>query len=583
MKLINPQHFKKVNTWLLYFIMVGAFTACQKNKVEPGITEKTTEDIETILREAGVPVDPVEKEDITTTEFETEENGTLFSCTRTEVDATIAPEQFNHYDPNTEVIIAGMLLKGNSLDKGTPDRIPIQRGGGTITISTLNGSQTVSNTVDEFTNGNYFQAVNELLQTNSGIVPAKFTFSIHQIRTEEEFELALQANATFLRRIKTSLSFSTDLNKKFNRIMVNLDQSYYNILFDRPNQVAGFFHPEVDPAELQRHVGPLNPMTYISSVNIGRRFALLIESTEEASVIEAAASACFSGNCGSGSTKVLSSLSDLRIKAFALGGEANQLIQAVTGSISELTEFLASSGDIRTGVPLSYVVRTVLEDKVVKNGVSTKYTLENCVPVAPQSCDCGFKGDDCDIPKTVQKFNSRTFSKGSGGIDANARVTQEEDVVVGMAITVSNEIGIKKNRVRILRLIVRKVNPDGTLGPKKVIKSSQGNDNGAAEIEFEAPGNRILTGIGLRVQDTNVNRARFHHSELFLDDASCELKIRDEKSVVFGDGGGLEREYRLSSDYDYNNVTPCITGIAVGAHDDNINILKVEVGELVLK
>lgn len=566
---------------LLFILCV----ACQKEPVTaidpPPVGQ--VEDIEAILRSATTPQDPVPNETKDVTNFETEENGTRFSCTRTEVDATIAPEEFNNYDPNADVILAGMLLKGESLTKGTPDRVAVRRGPGNLSLSTLNGSQQVSKSMEEWTPGNYFETINDLLIENSGIVPARFNFTIQQIQTEEELEIALEAETSALRFIKASLSFSTDIEKKFNRIIVRLNQSYFNILFDRPNQISDFFHPSIGANDLQPHVGPLNPLTYISSVNVGRQFTLLIESTESASEIEAAANACFRGNCAGGNTKVLNELKDLRVKAFALGGDASQLIQAVTSDISQLTEFLASSGDIRTGVPLSYVVRTVLEDKVVKNGVTTKFTLENCVPIAPETCDCFTKGEDCEELKTVQKENTRSVRKGSGSIDASASTNLADEVVVGMKITVSNEFGIGNMRVRILRLVVRKVNPDGTLGPKRTITSSQGNGNGSAEIEFEAPGNRILTGIGLRVSGTNVNRARFHHAELFLDDGDCRLKLRNEQNFVIGDGGGLEQEYLLTEEYDFSKVTPCIRGVAVGADDDNINILKIDVGELVLK
>ncbi len=581
MKSLRP----KVSKLLLSsVILLGSLTACEKEPVsllDPS-PEQTNNEIEQLLGNAGELEEVVPKEDITTSVFEENRNGITFSCTQTEVDATIAPEKFHNYDPNADVIVAGILLQGGSLSKGTPDRVPVRRGGGQLTISTLNGSEQVTGSMEEFSVGNYFETVNKLLRENSGIVPAKFNFTIQQIQAEEELELALQAESSSLKLIKASLSFSTDIEKKFNRIVVLLNQSYYSILFDRPNTVSDFFHPNVSVEELRPHFGPQNPLTYISSVNVGRQFALLIESTESSSVIEAAANACFSGNCGGGSTKILSELKDLRVKAFALGGEAGQLIQAVTSNINELADFLATSGDIRTGVPLSYVVRTILEDKIIKNGVSTQYTLENCVPLVAPACDCQFKGEGCDIPKKIQNINTRTVSKGSGGVDASVRTTNADEVVVGMKITVSNELGIRKNRVRILRIIVRKVNPDGTLGPKRVIKSPQANDNGGAEIEFEAPGNGILTGVGLRVSDTNVNRARFHHAELFRDDADCRFKLREQRAAVLGDGGGLEQEYKLSDEYDFNKVTPVIKGLSVGAHADNINVLKIEVGELVM-
>lgn len=568
----------------LFLMMVLLVTACQKEEANPtpNVTPATLAEL---LRTGGLPDEPEVRDNTTSTTSEVEEEGTLFSCTTTEVDAAIAPQEFNNYDPNADVILAGNLLEGNSLQKGTPNRIPLRRGGGTLTISTLNGSEQVSKSIDEFTGGNYFEALNDLLIENSGIVPARFNFTIEQIQAVEELELKLQAEASFLGRISTSLSFSTDIEKKFNRFLVMLNQSYFSVLFDRPNSLEEFFHPNVTLNDIDAFVDPGNPMTYISSVNIGRQFALLIESTESAAVIEASANACFSGNCGGGETKVLNELKDLRVKAFALGGEANQLIQAVTSDVSELQTFLASSGDIRTGLPLSYVVRTVLEDRIVRNAVATKFTIENCVPVAPKLCDCQFTGDDCDIPTEIRLKNKREVQIGSGNSDSSAGSTRTNEAIVGFKIGLKKGSGVitPNTNVDIFQVITKRVNPDGTLSNKRVINGSNSNGSATIELQFEAPGNALITGIGLRASDHDANRAQIFFREIFLDENDCRIKYGPEQSVRLGSDGGLEREYKLDQDYDMTTKTPILQHITFGAHNSNFHLLKFKVGELHLE
>lgn len=539
--------------------------------------ELTNAVIRQILENGGVFEDPEIGNDTVSTNFETEREGTQFSCTRSEVDARIAPDKFFNFDPNADVIIAGNLLAGNSLQKATPDRIPIRRGPAKFSLSLFNASNSVSGSMEEYSTANYFETVNDILQENSGIVPARFNFTIQEVQTEEELELAFQAESNSLGLLKASLSFSTDLERSFNRFVVLLNQTYFSVLFDRPSSLSDFFHPDVTIEDLQRVVGPQNPLTYVSSLNVGRQFALLIESTESSAVIEASANACFRGNCGGGNTKLLSELENLRVKVFALGGDASQLIRAVTTDVNELTNFLASSGDIRTGAPLSYVVRNVLDDRVVKNEVATKFTIENCTPIGPLACDCFHKGDNCELETEVDRFNERTVQKGRGGVDRGITSIREDEVVVGMRMTVSNEFGIGNMTVSLLHLIVKKLNPDGSLGAKRIIKAS-GSRDGDGEINFEAPGNSILTGIGLRVKNTNVNRAQFFHREISLDEEDCQFKLGPENNTFIGSQGGLEQSYKLTEDY--GDKAACFKGISVGANDDNINILKLEVGEL---
>ncbi|MEO0472750.1 MAG: thiol-activated cytolysin family protein [Bacteroidota bacterium] len=564
----------------LILVFCFSLTACQKDDIDidPQLSGELTEDlIRDILQGGGQFNDPVTRSDTNSTNFENEVDGVQFSCTRSEVDATIAPDKFFNFDPNADVIIAGNLLAGNSLQKATPDRVPLRRGPGKVSLSLFNASSSVSGSMDEYSPSSYFETVNDILQENSGIIPARFNLTIQEIKSEQELELAFQAQASSLGGLKASLSFSTDLDKKFNRFVVLLNQTYFSVLFDRPSSLSDFFHPDVTAEDLQRVVSRENPLTYVSSLNVGRQFALLIESTESSAVIEASANACFRGNCGGGSTKLISELENLRVKVFALGGEAGQLIQAVTTDVSELTNFLASSGDIRTGVPLSYVVRTVLEDKVVRNEVATKFTIENCVPITAPVCDCYHKGDSCDIPTAVDKFNERTVQKGSGGIDRSILTIGEDEVVVGMRATAHNAPGIKNSTVRLLHLIVKKINTDGSLGEKRVIKGD-GNTSNNGEIEFEAPGNAIITGIGLRVSGNNFNRAQFFYREISLDESDCKFKFGPERETFIGSQGDLEQSYKLSDDY--GDEVAVIKGLSLGVHDSNVNIMKVEVAEL---
>ncbi len=140
------------------------------------------------------------------------------------------------------------------------------------------------------------------------------------------------------------------------------------------------------PGELAPFVGAGNPATFISSVTFGRIFYLLIESTESADSIGVSVNLSFSGALGkvndTTTVRYVNTLKDLHITAYALGGDANKALRAVTSSLDSLKDFLAEGGDIRTGVPISYVVRSVQHpEKIVKIGLNTTYDVRDCRPI----------------------------------------------------------------------------------------------------------------------------------------------------------------------------------------------------------
>jgi Thiol-activated cytolysin len=136
---------------------------------------------------------------------------------------------------------------------------------------------------------------------------------------------------------------------------------------------------------LAKYVGPGNPATFIESVTYGRIFYLLVQSTSSAAEVNAKVTAFVQGavNTG-GSVEVtdLSSLEQLDVKGYALGGNAGLAQDALMGDYQAVRNFLAQGGDYRTGVPLSYVVRSLARpDMIVNVKVNTEYDEINCTPV----------------------------------------------------------------------------------------------------------------------------------------------------------------------------------------------------------
>lgn len=321
-----------------------------------------------------------------TTELRGNEN---WVCTTKTYDVTKAPEEFPLFDPNSEVIWPGNLLQGQSLTRATPTPIPVERGGGTIVVTLNNGAlKGVSRTVPVVSLGSIYDAANDIIGNIPASLPARFNFETERVESNQQLAIAtnLSWEAYSLWNMKGGLSIDVNTRRHYNKYLVKLNQSFYTVAFELPTSAEQLFAEGTVPVDLAPFVGPGNPATFISSVTFGRIFYLLIESTESADSVAASINLSFSGALGklADTTKVkyVNTLDSLRMTAYALGGDANKALRAVTSSLDSLKDFLAEGGDIKTGLPISYVVRSVQHpEQIVKVGLNTTYDVRDCRPI----------------------------------------------------------------------------------------------------------------------------------------------------------------------------------------------------------
>lgn len=313
----------------------------------------------------------------TTTSAVTVDSGS-WVCTHNTWDVVQGNLSFPIYDPNVSVVYPGSLLQGASLDKATPDIVAVRRGGGTVSIDLVNGSYSVAVPIAEIKKSAVSQALNDIMANNNEVMPARFTLKHDVVKTQEQLALGLGLNVDVWGVTAAgNLSFSN--NDDVNHYLVSLNQTFYTMSFDIPYNYNDLFHPTVKPMDLAKYVGRDNPACYISDVTYGRVFYMLIESTSDVAQISAAVSGSYSGDSASFNANYLSSLENLSVKVMSLGGDVVSTFSTIEASeLTTLTSMLGQSANIKTGVPLSYVVRTVYNNKLVKNKIDLEYTISDC-------------------------------------------------------------------------------------------------------------------------------------------------------------------------------------------------------------
>jgi hypothetical protein len=344
---------------------------------------------------AGGTYEKVEPEEtvLSSTAMEEEREDGFWSCTVERRSAVTAPDDYATFNPNAEIIYPGSMLQGATLVNATPEPIVVPRAGGTVVINLLNGSSGVAQSVDEVKQSTIVQAVNDILAANTGIVPARFTYNSSEVQSREQMALSLGVNVSTLSvDFNSKMSFSMD--QQYNRFLVQMNQSFYTVSFDLPYSIDQLIAPGVTGEQLEPYVGPGNPATYISSVTYGRNFFLLIESTSSVMDMKASIQASYDALVVDGSMDLnatyVRDLSNVNIKVFALGGDQSLATATFNGDFEAIGDFLTEGADIRTGVPLSYVVRNVADNSIVNVKVATDYDVKTCIPMMTEQLYSGF-------------------------------------------------------------------------------------------------------------------------------------------------------------------------------------------------
>lgn len=374
-----PSFYHHLSTFAATICILLAL-AC--NKGEPPVGELT---FDSVVSLGGVVENPPAFELVDTIPAAAPQqiiDDEIWSCKDFQVDISQNAEDFILYSSNNaEIVYPGNFLQGQSVSAGAPKIIPLKRGPGTITINTLNGSSVVTKTVPEVSYSSIAQATNDLIGSNNGNLTANISYTREEVRSLEELGVKMNVKFSSL-TTKVKGSFNYNSSQSFNSVFVKVTQSLYSIVYDIPDPETAF-DPGVTPNDLQKYVYKNNPATYISSVNYGRIFYLLIQSTQSAEEIKAAVEGSFKGGLvsGGGGIKVESveELDQVSVSGYAYGGDAGLAAGALIGDMDDVKAFIELGGSINNGAPISYVVRS-LEDPsiVVAANLATQYTVTEC-------------------------------------------------------------------------------------------------------------------------------------------------------------------------------------------------------------
>lgn len=342
-------------------------------------------DFDAVIAVGGEFESVVEQVDSTITDSSlTQQDGEEWLCITKEYDLVSGAEEYFNFNPSSELIWPGNLIQGNSISESSPNPIVVDRGPGCVTIDLVNGSQGTQKCMDKVSQGNIIASLNEIIDQNNGILAAQFSYTFEEVQSQQEMAFKMGVNVNTLSTdVKGKLSINS--SQSYHSYLVTLTQNFYTMIFEKPTSYDQFFGPDVKPSDLQAYISEGNPGTYISSVTYGRRFYLLVESTASRLDIKASIKASYDaavvGGSLSASAKYVKDLENSNIKVFAVGGDQGLAFATFNGDMNAVGQFLTEGGDYRTGVPLSYVIRSLETHQDLAVKVATKYETTICEPI----------------------------------------------------------------------------------------------------------------------------------------------------------------------------------------------------------
>ncbi len=300
------------------------------------------------------------------------------------------------FDPTSDVIWPGGLIDGNSIKVGSYVPIVSKNRPVTISISLENIWGKKSRCVQDAKLSTIRDAVGEILAQNiNGATPAKVSFTITEVHSEDQLKIALGANYNCNNNtIKSQFDFNNSSIKS--RVIVQFIQVYYTIDIDTPETPASFFAEETDWSLLQNKMSGTSPM-YVSTMKYGRLALFSFEST--ASIIALKAAINYSFNAvvnGGGEISVVNEtiLNATTIKATILGGDGVAAAGAVNG-FNGLKSYLIAGGNYSwnsPGAPIAYKLRYLANNAIAEIVLTGEYSV-----VKTQRVSSRFRVENIDL------------------------------------------------------------------------------------------------------------------------------------------------------------------------------------------
>ena len=330
------------------------------------------------------------------------------------------------FDPTTDIIYPGCVLRGNSISDGTYAMISShQTGDVTFSISLVPANpkeaHETSATIPNIRKSEYQEVWNKWANMDWKESPVTTIESVDKINSQEELvtKLGAAVNSSIA---NGTLNFGFNFNKKKNHILARLIQKSFSVSTDAPKK--GSIFESIDKNDLDGY----QPV-YVSNINYGRIIYLSIDTDEKEKNVNEAIEFALKKLKGSDvdvsaeqsmTYKSILAKSDIHITI--LGGGKTIQQEVLKGELDSFQKFLAADIPMSQMHPISFALRYAVDNSQARVQTSNEFTVtqRDFVPdfkkVRIQFRVLGFSGKNTGpFPNLDNKAN--LWGKVAVGID----------------------------------------------------------------------------------------------------------------------------------------------------------------------
>ncbi|MBC7450031.1 MAG: thiol-activated cytolysin family protein [Cytophagales bacterium] len=355
------------------------------------------------VRSAPIPVQALESDTALIGKSTTLQDGNYF-CTEKKITFGYALSQQFLFHLNADIMYPGSLLDGNSIIDGS--YLPIQTDRAPVTLSihldNINGSNT--KTVDAPSALTIKEAI--ITFQSQGVnspAPATMTFEYFDVSSSAGLLNAMGTTSALLKKVtnpaegletklKESLEYGNPIRK--NKFVFRYTQAYYSIDAAQPESPAAFFGTNLSAQKLGSAMNSYTAPVYVSRLTYGRVLYFCIESDHSFTDVSNAWKQSIAAVIGEGKGIIDPSF-DLQDKVNQQALLKNSTIKAVviTGmaangdAIVNSMDLPAASGLLKSGsnydnhapgLPISYVLRSLADNKIFPVVNSSEWIVRSC-------------------------------------------------------------------------------------------------------------------------------------------------------------------------------------------------------------
>ncbi len=367
---------------IITFIFSLILVSCNDNSSQPNIEPTSMDDL---VRQAGVLNTSVNehKTELSSKTFLNQiENGNKWNISETRYSlAKNIGDAILPLNPNAGTLWPGALVQGNEVPNGILNSLGDNILRKPITITVESGTSFIGNrTIENPTKASYAEALNSLLNEKNVKGAAKQQLMFKFAHSKEQAALELGFSAKWLASFNAN--FETRNNSEEKSVFLLFKQTYFTVSTSEPTRPSDYFSDDFNFQNISHIVKPSNPLCFVSSVDYGRIILVKMsyKGNESFDKVEANVKDDFGAFETGGSYNSSSISQNSTFEGLIIGGSNGAASRAFSSrSLSEIFKLIQEESEFTTNTPafpISYVVKNMANNSIVKIGESTEYVVK---------------------------------------------------------------------------------------------------------------------------------------------------------------------------------------------------------------